>query len=163
MHSNGQLLTWPIFLQALESRFAPSLYEDPKGALFKLCQSGSVKEYQSQFEALANRIVGLPPPFYLSCFISGLKPAIRREVQAFQPLSLTQAIHLAKLQEEKYFDRAPFPPKSFQPVQSAGSSNSSFRPTMSVAPSKPSTPIKKLTPDELQALLVSFRNIIFQL
>ncbi|MCI86951.1 hypothetical protein A2U01_0108232, partial [Trifolium medium] len=31
------------------------------------------------------------------------------------------------------------------------SSNSSFRPTMSVAPSKPHTPIKKLTPDELQA------------
>jgi hypothetical protein len=108
MHDNGQLLSWTMFLQALESRFAPSLYEDPKGALFKLCQTTTVREYQSQFENLANRIVGLPPPFYLSCFISGLKPAIRREVQAFQPISLTQAVHLAKLQEEKLADRTPF-------------------------------------------------------
>jgi hypothetical protein len=57
MHANGQLLNWALFLQSLESRFAPSLYEDPKGALFKLCQVGSVREYQSQFESLANRIV----------------------------------------------------------------------------------------------------------
>jgi hypothetical protein len=110
-----------------------------------------VREYQSQFETLANRIVGLPPPFYLSCFISGLKPAIRREVQAFQPLSLTQAVHLAKLQEEKFADRAPFPAKSFQQASSAGSSAPSFKPTMSVAPNRPHTPIKRLTPDELQA------------
>jgi hypothetical protein len=54
--------------------------------------SSFVKEYQSQFEALANRIMGLPPLFYLNCFISCLKPAIHLEVQAFPPLSLTQAI-----------------------------------------------------------------------
>jgi hypothetical protein len=151
LHSNGQFLTWPLFLQALESRFAPSLYEDPKGALFKLCQTSSVREYQTQFEALANRIMGLPPPFHLGCFISGLKPAIRREVQAFQPISLTQVIHLARLQEEKFLDRAPFPPKLFQPAPSTGSSSSSFKPTLTVTPVKANTPIKRLTSDELQA------------
>jgi hypothetical protein len=151
LYSNGQLLNWPMFLQALESRFAPSLYEDPKGALFKLCQTTTMRDYQTQFEALANRIVGLPPPFYLSCFISGLKPTIRREVLAFQPLSLTQAIHLARLQEEKFADRTPFPTKTFQPSSSAGSATSSFKPTLSVAPTRSHTPIKRLTPDELQA------------
>ncbi|CAJ2644149.1 unnamed protein product [Trifolium pratense] len=65
MHSNGQILTWTSFLQALETRFAPSQYDDPKGALFKLCQSGSVRDYQTQFEMLTNRISGLPPQFYL--------------------------------------------------------------------------------------------------
>jgi hypothetical protein len=64
-----------------------------------------VKYYQSQFELLANRITGLPPPFYLSFFISGLKPAILWEVMAFQPLTLNQAINLAKLQEDKLADR----------------------------------------------------------
>jgi hypothetical protein len=44
-----------------------------------------VKDYQKSFEALANRINGLPPQFYLSCFISGLRADIRREVLAFQP------------------------------------------------------------------------------
>jgi hypothetical protein len=151
LHSNNQLLTWPLFLQALESRFAPSLYEDPKGAIFKLYQTSSVREYQTQFEALANRIMGLPPPFHLGCFISGLKPAIHREIQAFQSISLTQVIHLARLQEEKFLDHAPFPPKLFQPAPSTGSSSSSFKPTLTVTPVKANTPIKRLTSDELQA------------
>jgi hypothetical protein len=58
-------------------------YEDPKGALFKLCQTTTVREYQKAFESLANRITKLPPQFYLSCFISGLRADIRREVLAF--------------------------------------------------------------------------------
>ncbi|MCI50689.1 hypothetical protein A2U01_0071933, partial [Trifolium medium] len=77
-------------------------------------------------------------------------PAIRREVQAFQPLSLTQAVHLAKLQEEKFADRARIPTKSFQQSTNVGSATSMFKPTMSVALFKPHTPIKRLTPDELQ-------------
>jgi hypothetical protein len=67
MHSNGSLHSWPAFLHALEMRFAPSQYEDPKGALFKLCQTTTVREYQKDFESLANRITELPPQFYLSC------------------------------------------------------------------------------------------------
>lgn len=38
MFKNGQISSWAGFLQALESRFAPSYYDDPKGALFKLTQ-----------------------------------------------------------------------------------------------------------------------------
>jgi hypothetical protein len=152
MHSNGLILTWTAFLHALETRFAPSQYEDPKGALFKLTQTGSVKQYQGQFELLANRITGLPPPFYLSCFISGLKPAIRWEVMAFQPLTLNQAINLAKLQEEKLADRLSYSsgPKSNPPVTPTPAS-SSFKPTMTVHPPKPTPVIKRLTPAELQA------------
>ena len=36
MFNNGLITPWNGFLQALESRFAPTFYEDPKGALFKL-------------------------------------------------------------------------------------------------------------------------------
>ena len=36
MHRNNQLTTWADFLNALEMRFAPSFYNDPRGALFKL-------------------------------------------------------------------------------------------------------------------------------
>lgn len=89
----------------METRFAPTFYDDPKGALFKFVQRGSVNEYLTEFERLANRIVGLPSPFLLSCFISGLSPDIRREVLALQPVSLAQATALAKLQEDKLEDR----------------------------------------------------------
>jgi hypothetical protein len=157
MHSNQQLLTWPLFVQSLELRFAPSQYEDPRAALFKLCQTGTVKEYQTQFETLANRIIGLPAPFYLSCFVSGLKPEIRREVQAFQPMSLSHAISLAKLHEDKANDNQHI---NRHPLQTtlAGVSLSSrplFRPTQPLpqpsTPQKTATPIKRLSPQELQA------------
>ena len=104
MTSKGQFTSWPVFLQALQTRFAPSQYNDPTGALFKLTQRGSVADYLSEFQDLANRIIDLPSPFLLSCFISGLTPKIRREVQAHQPLTLVQAAGLARLQEEKVLD-----------------------------------------------------------
>lgn len=42
--------TWEEFLVALRIRFGPSAYEDPVGAFTKLRQTGSVEEYQSNFE-----------------------------------------------------------------------------------------------------------------
>lgn len=54
---------------------------------------------------LANRIIGLPAPYLLSFFISGLVPEIRREVQALHPLTLVQAASLSRLQEKKLADQ----------------------------------------------------------
>jgi hypothetical protein len=104
MYSNRQIVSWNQFLRALEIRFAPAAYDDPKGNLFKLTQSGSVNDYLAEFESLANRIVGLSPMDLLSCFISGLKIEIRREVLAQQPNTLSQAAGLARLQEDKLQD-----------------------------------------------------------
>ena len=42
MTGNGQFTLRPVFLQALQTMFAPSQYEDPTGALFKLTHKGSV-------------------------------------------------------------------------------------------------------------------------
>ena len=162
MHANNQLTSWATFIHCLEIRFAPSHYEDLKGALFKLCQTTTVREYQAQFESLANRIVGLPPPFFLSCFVSGLKPEIRREVQAFQPISLSQAISLAKLQEDKFADIAtsirsqhftPIAQRSlvntdFPSSKPVSIPNSSFPPKSS--PNINNPPIKRLSAAELQ-------------
>jgi hypothetical protein len=105
MYSNRQIVSWTQFLQALETRFAPTAYDDPRGNLFKLTQSTTVAAYLVEFEALANRIVGLSPADLLSCFISGLKLDIRREVLSRQPTSLTQAAGLARLQEDKLLDQ----------------------------------------------------------
>ena len=101
---NHQLTTWQSFLEALDVRFSHSPYEDPTGLLFKLTQIGTVTEYLTQFEAIANRIVGLSLSLLLSCFISGLDPDIRREVKMLQPLTMVHAVGLARLQEEKLAD-----------------------------------------------------------
>ena len=92
-------------LEALESRFAPTYYDDPSDALFKLQHHGSVNDYLSEFEHFANRIVGLAPSFLLYYFVFGLTPDLHREVQALQPSSLTQAVAQAKLQETKLHGR----------------------------------------------------------
>lgn len=76
--------------------------------MFKLTQTTAVTEYQTQFELLSNRVIGLPHNFLLSCFISGLKPHIKREVQALQPLNLMQAVDFAKLHEETFSELRKF-------------------------------------------------------
>ncbi|PNX59969.1 hypothetical protein L195_g051689, partial [Trifolium pratense] len=53
MHRNGQITTWFGFLQALETRFAPSYYDEPSSALFKLVQRTTVNQYLAEFERLA--------------------------------------------------------------------------------------------------------------
>jgi hypothetical protein len=155
MYRNGQIVSWSQFLQALELRFAPTAYDDPRGKLFKLQQLSSVTSYLSEFEALANRIVGLSPPNLLSCFISGLRPEIRREVLAQQPTSLNQAAGLARLQEDKIQDllrlakSRPSPSWSnAAPARSQPSSSTTLLlPTPSASPARPR--FRQLTPEEM--------------
>ena len=71
--------------------------EDYQGKLTKLMQTGSVIEYQEQFEQLSNKVDGLSEKFLLSCFISGLKPHIQHEVASFQPATLTKAMAFTKI------------------------------------------------------------------
>lgn len=49
-------MQWEEFTQALCVHFGPSNYEDFDKALAKLQQTGTVHEYQTQFEQLATRV-----------------------------------------------------------------------------------------------------------
>ncbi|GAU38235.1 hypothetical protein TSUD_145900 [Trifolium subterraneum] len=53
---SGMIQSWPEFLMALETRFALSFYDDPRGALFKLTQRGTINQYLTEFERLVNRV-----------------------------------------------------------------------------------------------------------
>lgn len=94
------LRTWTEFSRVLLLRFSASAYEDPVGQLTKLKQWGSVRVYQEKFEELANKTNGLSEEFYVSCFVSGLKEEIYAGVKIFQPRTISQAMGLARLQEE---------------------------------------------------------------
>ncbi|MCI20152.1 hypothetical protein A2U01_0041313, partial [Trifolium medium] len=52
---NNLLTSWPVFLDAVRIRFGPTTYEDVEGDLSKLSQTGSVAEFQAQFEDLMNK------------------------------------------------------------------------------------------------------------
>ncbi|KAH9733790.1 hypothetical protein KPL71_017135 [Citrus sinensis] len=92
-------INWESFSTDIIAHFGLSAYDSPVGQLTKLKQTTVVKAYQEQFEALMARTRGLPVDFFVQCFISGLKEAIKNQVTMFQPNSLTQAIGLALLQE----------------------------------------------------------------
>jgi hypothetical protein len=53
-------ITWPILEKELLARFGPTEYEDYDEALSRVKQKGSLREYQKEFEKLANRVVGWP-------------------------------------------------------------------------------------------------------
>ena len=158
MFLNKRLSNWNKFVEDLSARFSPSGYEDVQGMLSKLTQSSSVAQYQSEFEMLSNRIQGLPDSFLISCFISGLKPALRRDVQISRPKSMMDAIWLARMYEDKWNDRN----NTFKPSFSAPLSNKhtvSFSKPFSAShvastssTVKPTSyPMKRLTAEEMQA------------
>ncbi|KAK8947224.1 hypothetical protein KSP39_PZI006735 [Platanthera zijinensis] len=92
---------WPEFVEAFSARFGPLEYEDVEATLQKLRQRGSVTEYRTEFERLANRVTWGEQTL-LSCFISGLNDHLRDEVHAYLPRSLSHVISIARIQEERY-------------------------------------------------------------
>ena len=77
MDRHTRITDWRTFLSEVATRFRSAPVENVEGLLAKLTQSGSVLEYQEQFEALSERVTGFSPTFLLNCFLSGLKPSIR--------------------------------------------------------------------------------------
>ena len=88
-------------MQALCVRFGPSDYENFDEALAKLRQTGSNREYQTQFERLASRVQKWRKRALVESYIGGLKDEIRFEVKLFHPTTLVHATSLAHLQEDK--------------------------------------------------------------
>ena len=80
----------------------PIDYENIDGTLAKLHQgSGSVQNYQTHLEQLANRVHGLPDCALMGTFVQGLRDEMGQEDLMFQPATLQEAMGLARLQEEK--------------------------------------------------------------
>ena len=67
---------WIDFCQLLLHRFGPSGFDEFIGALTKIRQTSTMREYQTEFENLVKHIEGFSDAFYMGCFISGLKDTI---------------------------------------------------------------------------------------
>jgi len=88
---------WEEFVVTLKVRFAPSACDDPIGAFTKLIQTATMEEYQSEFEALSNRISDLNEEFRVHTFLSGLKEEIRIMITILKPNCLSVPFGLAQL------------------------------------------------------------------
>ena len=93
-------ITWKKFKKELLVRFGPMEDEDFDEALSKICQKGTLREYQREFERLANQVDGWPQKALVRAFMGGLKEEIASEIRMFKPKILSEAIELARIKDE---------------------------------------------------------------
>jgi len=103
-----------------------------------------VREYQIEFEKLANHTEGLFDEFFRSYFVSGLKDVIQSDVKMFRPSTMMEALGLAKLAEDKIIAQQ-CSKSTFVPFRNMVSQ----RPPIMPAPR--TTPIKHLFEAEMRA------------
>ncbi|KAM2246748.1 hypothetical protein ACFX1X_007802 [Malus domestica] len=74
--------------------FGPPAFEDSPEALFKHCQTGSLRDYISKFRRSATRSPEIGPLLLKSCFIGGLRKELKFDVKILKPVSVHEAISI---------------------------------------------------------------------
>jgi hypothetical protein len=93
-------ISWEIFERELLVRFGPTEVEDYDEALTKIQQTGTLRDYQQEFEHLANRVEGWRQKALVGAFLGGMKLDIIYAVRMFKPKTLRDAIELARMRDE---------------------------------------------------------------
>ncbi|XP_060967566.1 uncharacterized protein LOC115704201 [Cannabis sativa] len=170
MEKGGGFPDWESFLRASRLRFGVSIYDDPLGRIAKLVQTGSVANFQNEFETLMTQISGVSEQYFLNFFVWGLKNEIRRELLLARPVDLADAMAKAQLFEDRNEDllgrtrgdngRSTWSPRFMNPSSPASPkvstpnsiTTNTTTPSYSKVPlpSSPSLPVKRLSPAELK-------------
>nr|GEX19081.1 hypothetical protein [Tanacetum cinerariifolium] len=93
------------FDESVKNQFGLSKYDDPHEALSKLLQTGTVADYQREFEKLMNRVTDISEALLISFYISGLKLLLQRELMVTKPTTLGDAFGLAHVMEARLEDQ----------------------------------------------------------
>ena len=67
-----------------------------------LKKTGSIAEYQQQFEALLTKIHGVPERWLVQSFITGLHEYLKCQLRLARPISYSEAVELGRLHEPNY-------------------------------------------------------------
>ncbi|KAK2652405.1 hypothetical protein Ddye_012261 [Dipteronia dyeriana] len=86
---------WEDFTKAFCREFGSHGFVDYTESLFKLRQSGSLRDYISEFQHLATCIRDLNPSFRLSYFIGGLKEELKHDVKLLRLATTQEAMSFA--------------------------------------------------------------------
>ncbi|GJS09390.1 nucleotide-binding alpha-beta plait domain-containing protein [Tanacetum coccineum] len=79
-----------------------ALGSSDRDALSKLLEMGTVAEYQSEFEILINRVMGISENLLKSFYISKLKSNLERALLRSNPTTLGEAFSLARATEARF-------------------------------------------------------------
>ena len=97
MRTHGENVTWQNYEEAVLLRFG-DVNEDPMAELKNLRYKSTMRQYQSDFEALLTQ-VNITEAQAISMFIAGLPASIEVNVRMFKPRTLADAFSLSSLQE----------------------------------------------------------------
>ncbi|KAJ4817820.1 polyprotein [Rhynchospora pubera] len=121
---------WELLVDGVYHRFTQNAAQELIGEFKRLHQVGKVQDYIRQFDTLQTKLMYerpyLPPEFYVSTFVEGLRDDIKAMVTMFKPQSLYDAYNLAgqyELAQDnqwkrlKFVPRASFPVNNFRPQE----------------------------------------------
>lgn len=94
---------WNEFCMDICSRFDLTFYDNPVGEWKIVIQTGSVMEFQREFEKVKAKVV-CKESFAVNMFIGGLKEEIRHVVASLNPRTLSEAFNVARIQEARFED-----------------------------------------------------------
>ncbi|KAA8524177.1 hypothetical protein F0562_010393 [Nyssa sinensis] len=101
----GLEITWSLFEREIMTRFGPTEYECFDEALSRVKQTGTLRDYQREFERLANRVAGWPQSALIGTFLGGLRDEIAGEVRMAKPQTLREAIGVARMKDNQLMRR----------------------------------------------------------
>lgn len=97
----GRTVTWEAFVEELWARFGPTDCEDYDEALLRVIQTGSLRDYQKEFERLGKMVQGWTQKALVGTFMGGLKPKISEGIWMLRPKTLKEPINLARMKDDQ--------------------------------------------------------------
>lgn len=93
--ANGNI-QWADFLEDVRRKFDPKYFVNFMGLIAKLCQTGTLADFNSEFEEMWKRLRGVPDYILLPVYIEGLQEPVKHQVKFQHPSSVAAAIALAQ-------------------------------------------------------------------
>ncbi|XP_057786354.1 uncharacterized protein LOC131003815 [Salvia miltiorrhiza] len=131
--ANNPRVSWSQFLEDVRRRFDVNYFVDYRELIAKLTQTGSVSDYNKEFERMMSHIHGVSESMLLSIYLGGLRHSVKVQVRFQHPTSVAAAMAIAS-EFEGVSDRGTAPGRRQWP-------NREIRPAGGVGPS--STPTEQ--------------------
>lgn len=93
--ANNPRATWHQFLEDVRRRFDPHYFVNYIELIAKLTQSGSMADYNRDFEKMMNKISGVAESTLLPIYLSGLRSPLKNNVRFQHPTSVASAMAIA--------------------------------------------------------------------
>lgn len=93
--ANNPFVSWPQFLEDVRRRFDPNYFVNYIELIAKLTQTGSVSDYNKEFDRMLSQIQGVAESTLLPIYLGGLRNPIKNQVRFQHPTSVAAAMALA--------------------------------------------------------------------